>query len=67
MYNNSCQSAKWIDTDEVHNYMAKAILHPKKLIVTVRLCKTGVIKPSFLKSGEICNAKKYCTWLGTYN
>lgn len=61
LYDNRKRSAQWLNKNESAKQVLKPNLHPKKVMVTVWWCSTGVIHYSFLKSGETITSDKYCT------
>ncbi|MBJ5486943.1 hypothetical protein JGG36_24470, partial [Salmonella enterica subsp. enterica serovar Meleagridis] len=63
LYDNRRRSAQWLDDAEAPKHLPKPTLHPKKIMVIVWWCATGIIHYLFLKCGETITAEKYCTQL----
>lgn len=63
LYDNRKRASEWVDRGSVPKCSPKPSLHPKKILISVWWCQTGLIHYEFLKKGESITSDVYCNQL----
>ena len=60
LYDNHKRGYVWVDKHAPASTFPKPNLHPKKILLTVWWCCSGVIHYNFLQSGQTITTESYC-------